>query len=154
MQTLYPENQLPSLSRPSIFLAWPTPRSPDVQSWRPEAIGHLEKYGFKGTVLVPERKDWIVQFDYISQVEWELHGLESCSVVVFWVPRDMDKMPSLTTNVEYGMLVKSGRIIYGRPDTAVHVAYLDYLYGKFAGKVPFNSLEQLMSQAAKEASNG
>jgi len=73
------------IGQPSIFLAGPTPRSPDVSSWRPQALGLLEELGFTGTVLVPERRDWSVKFNYLDQVEWEYAGLESCSVIAFWV---------------------------------------------------------------------
>ena len=38
----------------SIFLAGPTPRSLDVETWRKEAIRILEELGFDGIVYVPE----------------------------------------------------------------------------------------------------
>jgi hypothetical protein len=41
-------------------------------------------------VLVPERRDWSVRFDYLDQVEWEYRGLETCSILAFWVPRNLD----------------------------------------------------------------
>ena len=44
-----------ALARKSVFLAGPTPRQKDIDSWRPEAIeifrGRLQ---FTGTLLVPE----------------------------------------------------------------------------------------------------
>jgi hypothetical protein len=51
---------------PSIFLAGPTPRSPHVSSWRPEALDLLRGLGFAGAVLVPERRDRSVTFDYLD----------------------------------------------------------------------------------------
>ncbi len=91
-----------SLDHPSIFLAGPTPRRPDVSSWRPAVLDLLRMLGFAGRVLVPERRDWSARFSYLDQVEWEHAGLEGCTVVAFWVPRDLERLPGFTTNVEFG----------------------------------------------------
>src|SRR5262245_24094695 len=85
---------------PSIFLAGPTPRTADVLSWRPEALDLLRALAFSGTVLVPERRGGWHRGDYLDQVEWEFAGLEGCSVIAFWVPRDPATLPGFTTNVE------------------------------------------------------
>jgi hypothetical protein len=138
-------------SRPSIFLAGPTPRSPDVPSWRPEALDVLRGLGFAGTVLVPERRDWSAQFDYLDQVEWEFLGLEGCSVVAFWVPRDPATLPGFTTNVEFGRYVGSGRCVYGRPDGAPHTKYLDWLYAKLTGRRPEVTLLATLTAAVGKA---
>lgn len=130
----------------SIFLAGPTPRNSNTQSWRPNAVQILKKYNFSGTVLIPERTDWSVQFDYLDQAEWELDSLEKASRIVFWVPRDMSNMPALTTNVEFGYwLAKTpSKILYGRPDNAPSTRYLDFLYSKHCSNLTFNSLEELL----------
>jgi Nucleoside 2-deoxyribosyltransferase like len=104
-----------AVKHPSLFLGGPTPRSSEVPSWRPGAVDILRRLGFSGTVLVPERRDWSVKFDYYDQVEWEFEGLEACSVLAFWVPRDPPLMSGFTTNVEFGRYVGSGRVVYGRP---------------------------------------
>lgn len=98
------------VSRPSIFLAGPTPRSPDVKSWRPEALDLLRNLGFGGTVLVPERRDGWTRGDYLDQVEWEFAALEGCTVIAFRVPRDPATLPGFTTNVEFGRYVGSGAV--------------------------------------------
>ena len=134
----------------AFFLAGPTPRSTDVKSWRPEALEYLRRTGFDGDVLVPERKDWKVKFGYCDQVEWETRGLERCSVVLFWVPRNMTTMPALTTNVEFGMYIKSDKIIYGRPNEAENVRYLDSLYKRWQGE-PCYTIEQTLNAADKLA---
>jgi hypothetical protein len=134
------------LARPSIFLAGPTPRSEVVRSWRPEALAHLRDLGFGGTVLVPERRGR-AGFDYRGQVEWEFAGLEGCSVVAFWVPRDVGTLPGFTTNVEFGRYVGSGRCVYGRPDGAPHTGYLDWLYAKLTGRDPTTTLRETMGAA-------
>src|SRR5262245_50045734 len=118
---------------PSIFLAGPTPRSAEVKSWRPEALDILRELGFSGTVVVPECRDWSLKLD---QVEWEYLGLEGCSVIAFWVPRQLPLLPGFTTNVEFGRYVGSGRCVYGRPDKAPHTGYLDWLYTKVTGRQP------------------
>ncbi len=138
--------------RPSIFLAGPAPRSTDVPSWRPEALGALRALGFGGTVLVPEPRDWSARFSYLDQVEWEYAGLEACSVVAFWVPRDLAALPGFTTNVEFGRYVASGRCVYGRPEGAPHTKYLDWLYAKLTGRAPEPTLPATMRAAVGAAS--
>src|SRR5262249_3615338 len=129
MKVVYADDAL-DVRPPSIFLVGPTPRTPEVRSWRPEALDVLRELGFAGMVLVPERRDWSVTFSYLDQVEWEYAGLEACTVLAFWVPRDVPTLPGFTTNVEFGRYVGSGRCVYGRPDDAPHTRYLDWLYRK------------------------
>jgi hypothetical protein len=138
MIILNPEHDINNINpfRTSVFLAGPTPRSSDILSWRPQAIDLLKKNDYGGYVYVPERKDWKIQFDYCEQIEWELQGLDDCEKILFWVPRDMETMPSLTTNCEFGMFIKSGKVWYGRPEDSVKNKYLDYLYVKYTGKKP------------------
>ena len=125
-----------SLTAPSIFLAGPAPRSPEVVSWRVEALDLLRQLGFGGTVLVPERRDWNTRFDYLDQVEWEFAGLSGCSVIAFWIPRDITTLPGFTTNVEFGRYVGTRPCVYGRPTGAPHTKYLDWLYTKLTGRRP------------------
>ena len=129
----------------SIFLAGPTPRRNDVKSWRPEALEILKKMAFPGQVLCPEDEGGSnFRGTYMGQVEWEYKGLENCKTICCWVPRDMENMPALTTNIEFGRYVGSGRLFYGRPDAAPHTAYLDWLYTKLTGRNPWHTLEKLL----------
>lgn len=134
--------------RPSIFLVGPTPRRADVLSWRPVALQILEQVGFQGVVLVPEPSNGgrFISYDY--QVEWERAGLEKCNYIVAWVPRELPHMPALTTNVEFGYwLAKSpARLMYGRPDYAANISYLDWLYKLETGRTPFNKLEDMLAE--------
>jgi hypothetical protein len=139
---------------PSLFLAGPTPRSPEVPSWRPEALDLLRGCGFGGTVLVPERRDWSVKFDYLDQVEWEFAGLERCQVIVFWVPRRLPDLMGFTTNVEFGRYIESSRCVYGRPDGAAHTRYLDWLYAKVTGRQPATTLSATLVAAVVAAGRG
>ncbi len=53
-------------------------------------------------------------------------------------------MPAFTTNVEFGLYLNSGKIVYGRPDNAPKNRYLDYIYEKEYSKKPFSSLEETL----------
>ena len=53
----------------SIFLAEPTPRSLDVETWRKEAIKILKDLGFDGVVYVPELEHDNRTFNYDNQLE-------------------------------------------------------------------------------------
>lgn len=134
----------PSTKKKSIFLAGPTPRSPNVKSWRPEALAILGSYDiyYEGIVLVPETPDGKFP-DYAAQIEWEHYCLDNCSKIVFWVPRNIENMLAMTTNIEFGTYMKSKRIVYGRPDGSPHTHYMDYCYKKFTGDDPFNDLEKM-----------
>lgn len=135
--------------RQSIFLAGPTPRSPEVPSWRPDAIRKLDEMGFRGEVYVPESADWKSHTSYDAQVHWEWEALKQASVIVFWVPREIDTMPAFTTNVEFGDWVKSGKVILGAPVDAPKMNYLRMLGKKF--NVPcFETLDETLQAAVDQ----
>lgn len=154
MQVLYSDQDPFDGVGPSIFLAGPTPRSEDVISWRPKAIEILRRVGFEGTVLIPEPQNQGRFKDYTHQVQWEKVGLSKASVIVFWVPRNMETMPALTTNIEFGYwLAKSpSRVVYGRPLEAVNTRYLDWLYHEEKPSLAriHNTLESLLESAVEE----
>ncbi|HKX28216.1 MAG TPA: nucleoside 2-deoxyribosyltransferase domain-containing protein [Blastocatellia bacterium] len=150
MKSLY-SDQEPVFDPPSIFLAGPTPRTAEVVSWRIAALQILRQCGFSGSVLIPERHDWVSSFDYLDQVEWEFACLEAATVIVFWIPRDLLSLPGFTTNVEFGRYVSSGRCVYGRPDSAPKNRYLDWLYHKLTGEHPCGTLDETLRTAVKLA---
>jgi hypothetical protein len=131
----------------SIFLAGPTPRGENIESWRTDACQFLEDSGFDGIVYVPEYSTWRSKTDYVDQAQWERDALASASVIVFWIPRTLPGMPAFTTNVEFGYWIHSGKILYGRPDEAKKIKYLDWLYKTDTNKEPYDSLEQLLSDS-------
>lgn len=131
----------------SIFLAGPTPRSENVKSWRGEACKRLEEMGFEGVVYVPEYSTWSPKMDYLDQVSWEREALIEATTILFWIPRSFPDMPALTTNVEFGYWMHSGKIIYGRPDEAEKIKYLDWLYEEDYGMKPVNNLDELLEKA-------
>ena len=130
----------------SIFLAGPTPRSLDTPSWRPTALQILEKLGFSGSVYIPETSDWLPHEHYDDQVHWEWEALNLSTVVVFWVPRDLDTMPAFTTNIEFGLLADTGKLILGYPQTAPKMKYLDKLASRHGTQI-FHTLESTLKAA-------
>jgi hypothetical protein len=124
MQVVYARQDFPAAVKKTIFLAGPTPRSPSVPSWRPQAIALLRERGFDGHVFVPEDADGTVRGDYDDQIAWELAGLERADCILFWIPRDLETMPAFTTNVEFGHFASSGRAILAAPPDAPKLRYL------------------------------
>lgn len=104
---------------PSVFLAGPTPdRAAPVPSWRPEAYRLVDEQ-WRGptplTVVNPESRDGRRCARYEDQVDWETAARAAAGAVLFWVPRDIRTMPAMTTNVEFGLDVGSGRAVLGCP---------------------------------------
>lgn len=130
----------------SLFLAGPTTRAKDVESWRTNAVNILKYLKYDGTVLVPERADWQALNSYEEQIEWEYSGLLKATNIVFWVPRS-DVLPGFTTNVEFGYWLNKTpeKIVYGRPDDSKQTRYLDFLYFKETCQKPFNDLTDMLS---------
>lgn len=148
MRIIYSDQIIEKVISPSIFLAGPTPRSKDVSSWRPTAVGYFKQFGFDGTLFIPERRTW-TGVSYMEQVEWERQGIDMCDLLFFWVPRDLETMPAFTTNVEFGRYVTSGKIIYGRPDEAPKNRYLDWLYRLETSDEPINNLKDLVKKSVR-----
>ena len=137
----------------SIFLAGPTPRDKDIISWRNEAIKILEKLGFDGIVYVPEYSTWKPKTDYVDQAMWERNGLSNATIIVFWIPRYLPDTPAFTTNVEFGYWLHTGKVVYGRPNDAEKIKYLDWLYRLDYNKEPIDSLEELLKTCVNEINN-
>lgn len=137
----------------SIFLAGPTPRGENVISWRTEACRILEKMEFDGVVYVPEYSTWKPKEDYVDQAMWEREALTEATVIVFWIPRKLPDMPAFTTNVEFGYWLHSKKVIYGRPDDASKIKYLDWLYKLDYEKEPFSDLENLLKESLEFAND-
>ena len=133
----------------SVFLAGPIPRDNNVTSWKNDAISILLENGFGGTVFVPEKRNFVAKVDYMDEVHWDLEALEKCDLIVFWIPRKKPYMLGLTTNVEFGYYINKKKILYGRPNDADDIIYLDWLYKKDTGNIPFDNLEDLLKEAIK-----
>ena len=72
---------------------------------------------------------------------------------MFWIPRSLPDMPAFTTNVEFGYWLHSNKVIYGRPDDAVKIKYLDWLYELDYNEKPFNNLDDLLEEAVKKVNS-
>jgi hypothetical protein len=134
MKIVYAHEHPVSLPEHSIFLAGPSPREPSDYNWRPEALSILKKMEYPGTVYVPLPRSGEWLSDYDAQVDWELQYLEASRVIVFWVPRDLKHLPGFTTNIEFGLFVRSGKVVLGYPENAPKMRYLHRLADKY--KVP------------------
>jgi 8-oxo-dGTP pyrophosphatase MutT (NUDIX family) len=130
----------------AVFLAGPTPRSPDVPSWRPEALALLAEAGFRGAVFVPETATGECSPDYDDQVEWERQGLNFADRILFWIPRDLERMPALTTNVEFGRWCTSGKVVLGFPPSAPKNKYLKWL-ASVEGVPVYHTLRETIAAA-------
>lgn len=142
MKTIFTLDPLPK----SIFLAGPTPRSAATASWRPDALKILKALSFEGDVYVPEAADWGPHPHYDDQLHWEWEALNQATVAVFWVPRDLETMPALTTNVEFGIFIQSGKLILGYPEAAPKMKYLAKLAQRHGAPV-FHTLEGTLKAA-------
>jgi nucleoside 2-deoxyribosyltransferase len=147
------------LENHSIFLAGPTVRGnqPHLTSWRFEAIDIFKKLDFNGYLVVPE---------FTSKQEsdkgkkciplWEFNGLISCDVILFWIPRTKELI-GLTTNWELGYWIGRdiGKVIYGRPDDAYRIDYLDTMWEAIHNEngtkpVIYNTLEDTIKASIKK----
>jgi len=154
VKLVYAQEPFPEDFESSIFLAGPTPRSPKVKSWRPEAVSILKKRGYKGIIFIPEPRDGSFgeDFDYNEQIEWEARGLELADCILFWVPRNLKTLPGFTTNVEFGLWVRSGKVVFGAPENAPKTKYLRIYADKY-GIPSSDILEQTISDALNMLKN-
>jgi hypothetical protein len=134
----------------SVMLIGPTPRSADVPSWRPDAIKIFETLAFDGILFIPEAADWKAHDNYDAQINWELEAINQATVAMCWLPRTIETMPGFTTNVEFGHLATSGKLLFGHPKGADKVSYLRSLASRY--HIPtYDSLESLVLATVKQA---
>lgn len=132
----------------AIFLVGPTPRSHEVKSWRPAALQMIRQQAsdIDLVVFIPEARSGAPRSSYLEQVEWEKKYLEMADAILAWVPRNLaTSLKGLTTNIEFGHTVTSGKLFYGRPDEAEQIKYLDWMYTHITGRTPVNQLETLVT---------
>ena len=154
MKVIYTDQPIPSdaFNGDSIFLLGPTPRKPEVDSWRPEALEALSRLKFRGTVFVPEWSKWGSSCDFQTQTAWERKGLMKSRRIVAWLPRRITQgMPAFTSNVEFGYYIakRPDALYYGRPFWAEECNYLDWLYSHETGRKPSDNLMSLLDQAIR-----
>jgi 8-oxo-dGTP pyrophosphatase MutT (NUDIX family) len=148
----YANETLPQEMTCSVFLMGPTPRGPvaSVPSWRIEALRILEALGFQGEVMVPEPRDgrWP---DYATQIAWEDAALQQSDRIMVWLPLNMDTLPGLTTNDEWGYWKARdpARLILGTPADAQHVRCQHY-YAQRLGIPIHPTLEEACNAATAD----
>jgi len=150
---IYAYEEAPPSYSASIFLVGPTPRKNDVKSWRTDALQVISEVyknqELEVVVFIPEPRNNIFRSNYLEQVEWEKQHLEMADAIFAWIPRDMTtSLKALTTNIEFGKYVESGKLFYGRPDNADHIKYLDWMYTDITGRQPVKSLAALTDEVA------
>lgn len=144
---------------PSIFLAGPTVRGnqPHLVSWRIEAVQLFNKHKFEGNLITPEFSDKSESDQFRYDIpQWEFEGLIKSHVIMFWIPRTKELI-GLTTNHEHGYWMARDRekMIYGRPNDAFRMSYLDIMwtedyknrYGKNSGAKIYTTLEKTVKAA-------
>lgn len=142
-------------THPAIYLAGPTPRSSEVHSWRPHALKTLEELHFTGLVIVPEEPDdgGLLPIYEDEQVFWEWQAMDHSNVLVFWIPRELKSLPGFTTNVEYGLYCRSGKIVLGYPEGSPKMRYLELLAQ--ANNIPVHhDLHAVLKDAVNRANQG
>jgi ADP-ribose pyrophosphatase YjhB (NUDIX family) len=141
-----PNGVPPTTFSSSLFLAGPSPRTAGVPDWRQEALTILAELGWDGVVFVPLPETITDTVNYDNQVEWEQKMMGMSDMIVFWIPRDLEKLPGFTTNVEFGMWMKSGKVVLGFPPKAPKMRYLETL-GGWEGMPVFNTLADTLFNA-------
>ena len=140
----------------SIYLAGPTHRigkkeSEKRLSWRDDALEMLESKNFAGTVYIPEYRDnQPEEWTYSRQIDWELNAMAKSKVILFWIPRDLEKLPAFTTNIEFGEWMKSGKIVIGAPSDAPKNEYLMERCSRLEVKW-YTTLQDCVSTAIQKA---
>lgn len=162
---VFSDQKIPHEITKSVFLAGPSPRTQETLDWRHEALSLFEKNGFSGTVFIPVPKDRFYgkedspDWTYDNQVEWECNARNVSDIILFWIPREIDRskkdlgMPAFTTNIEFGEDLHSGKIVYGRPDNAEKCRYLDKRILEIKENV-FNDLNSLVQYTINKLAHG
>lgn len=158
MNVIYAQEEFPKQIIKSIFLAGPTFRfndediMSDMKSWRVDAIKILEELGYDGTVFVPEPLNKDLFELYERQTDWEHRALKKADCIVFWIPRS-EELPGFTTNIEFGMFYRTGKIIVGFPQNAPHTRYIANLAKKEDIEL-YHSLEDILKGAIDFVGDG
>jgi nucleoside 2-deoxyribosyltransferase/8-oxo-dGTP pyrophosphatase MutT (NUDIX family) len=153
MECVYASQSLTTTFRKSIYLAGPTPRAPEVNSWRPQALESLKALDYDGIVFIPEAQDGHRSQDYDLQMEWELDAMRRSDIILFWIPATKETLPANTTRVEFGIQIHTGKVILGIPEEAYQTRYIETLSEKYGIQV-HRSLEATIKAACTQLGDG
>lgn len=145
-------DEMPEKVVRSVFLAGPISREEETQDWREGIILELMEAGFEGVVYNPVADDYEGKYD--EQVAWEQQMLNAADCILFWVPRDMETMPALTTNVEFGTFYKSGKVVLAYPEKAPSMDYLATLYEQEYQEKPCHTLKEAAKRVVEMTQEG
>lgn len=152
MRAIYAKEPIPAKLENAVMLCGPSSRDITVPSWRPAAFSWFDFQKFSGTLLIPEPRGGNNFTNYDAQVEWESEALEKAKVILFWVPRDLVKLPGYTTNLEFGLWAKSGKVVLGFPFNAPKMKYFEFLSKKYNISMA-SSLEETVKLAIDKISH-
>jgi hypothetical protein len=106
----------------SVFIGGPNVERGDQEPWRHRAVDLIRARwaevggGQPLAVLSPESREGRRADRYEDQVDWEIAAREQATVRLYWMWRDMDTMPGMTSNVEIGYDLGRGRaVVLGLP---------------------------------------
>lgn len=140
----------------AVFLAGPCPREDYEKNdvWRKEAYSIFEDIGFKGDILNPTNKNYMLMKDLTKQTDWENEAMHKASAIIFYLERT-EKNPGFTSNVEIGMWLKSNNIFVCIPDDSRKKNANAYIRIKCdqAGIPVFNTLEETIIAVDEKLNN-
>jgi hypothetical protein len=152
MKIIYYDSLDKMIDGVSIFLAGPTDRDSNHTQWRLNAIEYFEKNNFSGTLISPEfeDKEKSINYDYSYFPDWEEIFLQCCDYILFWIPRDLEKLPGFTTNVEFGKYYQDKRVYIGSPIDSPKNRYLKHIYERDVKKYWYNYLDTMIIDICSE----
>lgn len=140
----------------AVYLCGPTPTDPEEPSWRPSAVAAL-RAAWDGAarlaVFLPEPAAGASYPPYADQVAWEEEAMRRSDVVLFWIPRTMNRLPGLVSNIKWGVWYDSGRAVLGAPPEAERMAYLLHFAEVFGVPVE-RSLPEAAGAAVRAVGRG
>ncbi len=131
LKIVYAQSPLPTKVTKTIYLAGPTDRNLRPTAWRQKALEILRDLNFDGHVFVPEFEGGKWNGNRDAQFEWENQAMSRADAIVFWMARDLEKLPGFTTNIEWGLYVNSGKVVWGAPDGAPKIEWAERYAEKF-----------------------
>ncbi|QHC32429.1 nucleoside 2-deoxyribosyltransferase domain-containing protein [Streptomyces sp. HF10] len=149
VEVVYVGQEPPGSWEAAVYLCGPTPADPAEPSWRPAAVAAL-RAAWRGpgrlVVFLPEPTAGGSYPSYGDQIAWEEEAMRRSDAVLFWIPRDMRRLPGLVSNIKWGAWHDSGRAVLGAPPEAERMTYLLHFAGAFG--VP---VERTLPGAAEAA---
>jgi len=118
----------------SIFLAGPIVRGKE-NDWHENAYKIFEKmlenpiykrFNFDVNLITPKRQIILDDKKLVNQIENEKDAMNKSQLIMFWIPREMNKMIGMSTQFELGYWYSKNykKLIVGIPKNAEKVRYI------------------------------